>query len=71
MEHDNELLDRAASRLVALMKASKVTQTELAVRSGITQGQVNHICNNHRYGNVYTWYRIAKALNVTLDYFFE
>lgn len=70
--NDNEvLLCSAAERLAELLAKKEITQGQLAAKANLTQGQVNHIINKRRIGTIGTWFKIAEALDVPIDYFFS
>lgn len=69
--NDNELLDIAANKLIDIISKTGLTQSELAERAELSQAQINHIINKRRFGTVASWFKIAEALGVPMDYFFR
>jgi len=58
-------------RLRALLIALKWTQTELALRTGISPPSISRYCKGRRPMNAEDAYLIAKATGLTMGYIFE
>lgn len=48
-----------------------IKQAFVADKVGITTGQMSDICNKGRTIDCILYYKICRALNVSLDFFFE
>jgi transcriptional regulator with XRE-family HTH domain len=58
-------------RLRALLLALKWSQSELALRTGISPPSINRYCQGERRINAEDAYLIAKATGLTMGYIFE
>lgn len=48
-----------------------IKQTFLAKETGLSDSAISDICNNDRRIECTEYYKICKALNVSMDYFME
>ncbi len=58
-------------RLEELLRARKMTQTELAEKSGVTEAAMSHYIKGDRIPRSAVLTRIAMSLNTTSDYLME
>jgi transcriptional regulator with XRE-family HTH domain len=58
-------------RLEELLKARRMTQKELAIKSGVTEAAMSHYVKGDRTPRSAVLSRIATALNTTSDYLME
>lgn len=57
-----------ADKMYAVMQQREINQTELSRRTGILLSSINQYVNNKQMPSVYAAYKIAKVLDVSLDY---
>lgn len=48
-----------------------IKQTFLVDKTGLSASQISDICNHDRKVDAVEYYRICKALNLELEYFFK
>ena len=60
-----------SARLEELLKSRKMTQKELAVKSGVTEAAMSHYIKGDRAPRSAVLARIAVALDTTSDYLME
>jgi transcriptional regulator with XRE-family HTH domain len=53
-------------KLKKARKEARISQSELARRSGISQGAIANLEYGRRTGNLRTWRKLAAALNVPI-----
>ena len=58
-------------KIKAYLDSHGIKQTFLAEQTGIAYSTISDICIRGRKVEVTEYYRICKALGVSLDYFFE
>jgi len=58
-------------KIKAYLDSHGIKQTFLAEKTGFSDCMISDICLGNRKIEVTEYYRICKALNVPLDYFFE
>ena len=58
-------------KIKAYLDSHGIKQTFLAEQTGFSDSIISDICLGNRKIEVKEYYRICKALNVPLDYFFD
>lgn len=59
--------NKLSERLKELRKSKKMTQQELAEKAGLHLTYVGHLELGRYHPTVYVMWKVAKALNVTMD----
>lgn len=62
-----QMLDRFTDQLVHQMQIQKMTQSELAQKSGMEQGTVSNLLSSKRRPSLWSAYRLADSLGLTLN----
>lgn len=67
----DKLYDEIAKRVTKARQAKGMSQEKLAAESGIDRSHIGFIEQGHRKPTVATLYKIARALDVSLEQFFK
>lgn len=59
------------SKIKSYLQERGIKQTFLAEKTGMTNSIISDICNNDRKVECVEYYKICKALNLPLEYFFN
>lgn len=60
-------MNNTQTRLGQILQTQGLTQRELAARTGISVSMISRLVSGERSGMIDTWFRIAKALHVSID----
>jgi len=58
-------------RIKEYLRENGIKQSFLVEKTGLTHSQVSDICNNDRKLDCVEYYKICKALNLSLDHFMQ
>jgi len=64
---ESDFQNKVIDGVVKAITDKKITVTELVGKTGLAQSLVSNILNKKRFFSVYTAYKIAMALNISLD----
>lgn len=59
------------AKIKSYLQERGIKQTFLAEKTGMTNSIISDICNNDRKVECVEYYKICKALNLPLEYFFN
>lgn len=59
------------AKIKSFLQERGIKQTFLAEKTGMTNSIISDICNNDRKVECVEYYKICKALNLPLEYFFN
>ena len=60
-------MNKTETRLGQVLQTQGLSQKDLADRTGMSEAMISRLVSGQRSGMIDTWFRIAKALHVSID----